>query len=318
MVDAASRFAVVLEECLSRSHDAGPEFNGARRLFHGRGHCFAGFEWLVVDRFGATLLIACFGGDLAVAEALAALLAERIQGISGIAVQQRQGRSTRTDVVFGVVPEQVIVEEAGLKFLVQPLRNQNVGLFLDMAPTRAWLVEHVRGRRVLNLYSFTCAFSVAALAGGAAGGTARGAAHVVNNDMSRPALDWGRRNHELNDEDLRRISMLPHNLFKSWWKIRQLGPYGVVVIDPPTNQRGSFTAEKQYGQVLKRLPDLCEAGADIIACLNSPFLNGDFLNAQMSRWCPAARFQGAMPASADFPDRFPDRGLKIARFRYQP
>ena len=308
--DAKSRFAVVLEECLVRSGSAGPDFKGARRLFHGRGHCFAGFEWLVVDRFGATLLIACFGGDVAVAEALAPLLAEQIEGISGVGVQHRQGRGTRTDVVLGSVPEQLIVEEAGLKFLVQPLRNQNVGLFLDMAPTRAWLVEHARGRRVLNLFSFTCAFSVAALAGGAES--------VVNNDMSRPALDWGRRNHELNDQDLRQVSMLPHNLFKSWWKIRQLGPYGVVVIDPPTNQRGSFTAEKQYGQVLKRLPDLCEPGAEIIACLNSPFLNSDFLSGQMSRWCPAARFQEAMPASADFPDRFPDRGLKIARFRYRP
>ena len=92
---------------------------------------------------------------------------------------------------------------------------------------------------MLNLFAYTCAFSIAALAGGAR--------QVVNNDMSRPSLDWGRENHQRNGQDLRSVSMLPHNLFKSWWKIRSLGPYGLIIIDPPTYQRGSFDAEKDYG-----------------------------------------------------------------------
>jgi 23S rRNA (cytosine1962-C5)-methyltransferase len=110
--------------------------------------------------------------------------------------------------------------------------------------------------------------------------------------------------------------MLPHNVFKSWWKIRQLGPYDLVIIDPPTNQRGSFVAEKDYPAVLKRLPDLCAPGAEVIACLNSPFLNADHLPQLMARWCPECRFEELLPASPDFPDRFPDRGLKVCRFRF--
>jgi 23S rRNA (cytosine1962-C5)-methyltransferase len=190
---------------------------------------------------------------------------------------------------------------------VQPLRNQNVGLFLDMAPTREWLRGAAEDKRVLNLFAFTCSFSVAAVEGGAR--------LVVNNDMSRPALDWGRRNHELNGHDLRKVRMLPHNLFKSWSKIREPAPYDILIVDPPTNQRGSFNAEKQYGLVLKRLPELASPGATLVACLNSPFLNSDFLPGQMSRWCPQASLVEMMPVSADFPDRFPDRGLKIYRYR---
>jgi 23S rRNA (cytosine1962-C5)-methyltransferase len=206
------------------------------------------------------------------------------------------------------VPEELVVQEAGLNYLVQPLRNQNVGLFLDMAPTRDWLRHAAEGRRVLNLFAFTCAFSVAAIEGGAVG--------VVNNDMSRPSLDWGLRNHELNGHDLRKVRMLPHNVFKSWSKIRDPGPYDIIIIDPPTNQRGSFNAEKQYGLILKRLPELSKAGTAIIACLNSPFLNADFLPGQMARWCPRASLAEPMPVSEDFPDRFPDRGLKIYRYAY--
>jgi 23S rRNA (cytosine1962-C5)-methyltransferase len=110
--------------------------------------------------------------------------------------------------------------------------------------------------------------------------------------------------------------MLPHNLFKTWWKLRQLGPFDVVVIDPPTNQQGSFNAEKQYGQILKRLPEFTARGGSVLACLNSPFLNTDFLPAQMSRWCASCQFVEYLSASADFPDRFTDRALKVAVFRY--
>lgn len=304
----AAPFAVVLEECLSRMD---PERDRARRLFHGRGRCFPGFEDLTVDRHGTSVLVACHSADgLERAEALARMLLRSLDGIEGACVQHRTGSGTRSAVVAGEVAEEIVIREDGLKFLIRPLGNQNVGLFLDMAPTRSWLAANAAGARVLNLFAFTCAFSVAALAGGAA--------HVVNNDMSRRALDWGRENHAQNGQDPRLVSMLPHNLFRSWWKIRQLGPYDLVIVDPPTSQRGSFVAEKHYPQVLKRLPELCSPGAKVITCLNSPFLERDFLLAEMAARCPAARFETFMPVSEDFPDRQPERALKIARFRYQP
>lgn len=303
--EASGQLAVVLAACQAR-WCPGPDT--ARRLFHGRGHVYPGLEDLVVDRFGSVLLVGCFGENMARARRLAVLLFESLAGVTGVAVQQRQGRATRAEVICGDVAEELVVQEAGLNYLVQPLRNQNVGLFLDMAPTRDWLRHSARDKRVLNLFSFTCAFSVAALAGGAK--------HVVNNDMSKPSLDWGRKNHALNDQDLRKVSMLPHNLFKSWLKIREYGPYDIIIIDPPTNQRGSFNAEKQYGQILKRLPEFAAANATIIACLNSPFLNTDYLPGQMARWCPRATLMETMPASEDFPERFPDRGLKIYRYAF--
>jgi len=301
----SEHFEMVLASCRDRWSTT-PDVT--RRLFHGRGHCYPGLEDLVVDRFGSVLLVCCFGDNVARARRLAGSLFAALEGVTGVAVQQRQGRSTQAEVLFGASSEELVVEEAGLKYLVQPLQNQNVGLFLDMAPTRAWLRQAAQGKRVLNLFSFTCAFSVAAQAGGATS--------VVNNDMSKPSLDWGRKNHALNDHDPRPVSMLPHNLFKSWWKIREYGPYDIIIIDPPTNQRGSFNAEKQYGQILKRLPEFAAPGATIIGALNSPFLNTDFLPGQMARWCPKARLIESMPTSADFPERFPDRGLKIYRFVY--
>lgn len=301
-------FAPVLSEAEARLATL-TDRQGARRLFHGRGHCFPGLEDLTVDYFAGHLLVGCFSDDATAARALAELLAETFPELSGVGLQVRKGRQTEGQVIAGDMPEELTVTEAGLKFLVQPMRNQNVGLFLDMAPMREWVRQHSAGRNVLNLFAYTCAFSVAALAGDAR--------QVVNNDMSRPALNWGERNHQLNGHDLRRVRMLPHNLFKSWWKIRQFGPFDLIIIDPPTNQRGSFVAEKHYHSVLKRLPEFCSPGADVVACLNSPFLNTDFLPQLMARWSPSCHLLGSLPVSEDFPDQFPDRGLKISYFRFQ-
>ena len=283
----------------------------ARRLFHGRGHFYPGMEDVVVNWFPPCLQVVLFAERTeqevrALTDPLVAEL-DQVAEIEGVVVQYRRGRATQTEIIRGRVDDEMVVQEAGLKYWIQPLKNQNVGLFMDMAHVRAWLNERVAGRKVLNLFAYTCAFSVSAIE--------HGADLVVNNDMSKNSLAWGERNHGLNDHDLRKVRMLPHNVFKSWWKIRQFAPYDVIIIDPPTNQRGSFVAEKSYGQIVKRIPELAASGADILACLNSPFLNEDFLHGQMQRFAPACQFQARLPLHPDFPDKFPERALKVMHYR---
>lgn len=302
-------FQPLLDEVAARLTD---ENTDARRLFHGRGQCFAGYEDLTVDRFGPQLLVSQFRNvenDLA---PLFSQLREMLPEAQGLTLQQRQGRRTASEVQWGEVPDRFVASEAGLDFWVELQRNQNVGLFLDMQPTRFWLREqcgYLDKPSVLNLFAFTCAFSVVAMSAGAS--------KVVNNDMSKPALLWGKDNHQLNQQDLRSVNMLDHNLFKSWWKLRKLAPFDVIIVDPPSNQQGSFNAEKQYGQILKRIPELAKPGAWIVACLNSPFLNADFVPLQMSRWCSGCELVERLPNSPDFPDVSLDSALKVFLFRYR-
>lgn len=286
----------------------------ARRLFHGRGHCYPGFEHLVVNWYPPCLHIGCYGTDQAfevdrLADELISSLSD-ICPIQGVVVQQRDGRATTSKIHTGNVPAEVLVTEHGLNYWVQPARNQNAGLFLDMGHVRDWLTQRVAGKRVLNLFAYTCAFSVSSIA--------HGAELVVNNDMSKNALEWGQRNHEANGHDLRKVRMIPHNLFKSWWKVKQYGPYDIVIIDPPTNQKGSFVAEKSYGQILKRIAEFTTPGGTVVACLNSPFLDDDFLHQQMQRWCPDAIFKQRFASHPDFPDKYPERALKVLEFSYRP
>ena len=287
-----------------------PKNGEARRLFHGRGHTYPGLEHVTLTAWPPYIQLALFAEeDASWIDGLVNGLVNAVDGLEGIVLQQRAGRATQSSVVYGEVPETLTAREHGLRYKIQPLKNQNVGLFLDMGHVREDLTQEFRGARVLNLFAFTCAFSVYALE--------HGASLVVNNDMSRGSLEIGSDNHQLNDHDLRAVRMLPHNVFKSWWKIRQLGPYDIVIIDPPTNQRGSFVAEKSYGQILKRVPEFAVEGATIIASLNSPFLGSDFVINQMARWAPDCKFISQYPMHPDFPDAFPERALKVLKFRFR-
>lgn len=291
---------VVIERCQARFATA----EGPCRLFHGRGHRYPGYERLNVDWMPPYVVVTAFRclECGALIQSLAAL-----PGVEGVVVQRRDGRATSTEIAFGDVPDRFVVTENGLDFVIRPKRNQNVGLFLDMAPVREWLRRASEGARVLNLFSYTCAFSVYAVAGGAVS--------VVNNDMSATVLEWGRENHLANNHDLRAVSFLRHDLFKSWLKLKKLGPYDLMVIDPPTNQRGSFVAEKDYAKVFKRIPSLLRRGGRVVACLNSPFLPFRFLTEQMSRRCPQCRFEERLWPPDDFEEADPERGLKVAVFR---
>jgi len=212
-----------------------------------------------------------------------------------------------TRLMAGEVPEPHIVTEDGQKFRVftQP-RGRNHGLFLDMACARAWVKHHAKGQTVLNLFAYTCAFSVAALSGGAA--------KVVNLDMNKGALATGRQNHELNGLTSG-AWFLGHDVFKSWAKIKRFGPYGMILVDPPSYQKGSFVAKDDYAKLLRRIPSLLCSGGYALLCLNAPELDTGFLQSQVEGAAPELQFVERLANPASFPTVWPQKALKVLVYR---
>ncbi len=281
----------------------------AQRLFHGRGHCYEGLHFVNVDWLAPVLLVTLY--EAVEPEWLAALQVntQSLAGVEGVLVQHRYRQGAPAEVLWGAVPEQLEVSEQGLRYGLTLGRSQNSGLFLDMANGRRWVREQAAGRSVLNLFSYTCAFSLAAMAGGAR--------QVVNLDMSRAALTRGRENHRLNQHDLRSVQFLPHDLFRSWGRVRRLGPYELIIIDPPSFQKGSFVASKDYQRVLRRLPELMNDGAQVLVCLNDPQLESGFLKALVAEHAPALVFEARIDNPPEFAEKYPERGLKVLHYRYQ-
>lgn len=281
------------------------------RLFHGRGQCFAGLEWLTVDYFAPVLWVVCYRPP---PEAFWRVFAAQLSRVMGpqceaIIVQNRYEKPVVSYCLKGEIPEEGFAFESGARFALQFSGRQNIGYFMDMAPQRAWLCERVKGRRVLNLFAYTCAFSVAA--------ARAGAAEVINVDMSKAALRQGQKNHALNNLDHGdcQLRFASWDIFKSWGRLSRLGPFDVVVCDPPSQQKGSFDARRQYPKLLGRLASMVSPGADLMLCLNAPYLPGQFLIDAMAEQFPDAHYMGAVAGRADFPERDPERGLKVLHFR---
>lgn len=284
--------------------------NEARRLFHGRGRCYPGLEHLVIDWFAPVAVVRLYADvdDAWLARLCSAL--ETMPAIEALVLQERgRGREARQRVAFGEVPERLPVSELGLRYWVRPLQNQNSGLFLDMREGRRWVRDNARDARVLNLFAYSCAFSVAAIAGGARS--------VVNLDMSRGALAQGQENHRLNGQEGADVRYLAHDLMKSWGKLRKLGPYDLILVDPPSFQPGSFVAERDYVRVLRRLPELAARGARILACHNDPLHDTVFVRDLMAAACPQFHLQRELPNPGDFPERDAGRGLKVMLFEQE-
>ena len=224
------------------------------RIFHGRGRSFGpDLANIAVDFYPPVALVTLFAHhtDTLVAEVVASLQAQA--RVEAVVVQLRHLPRSPSEVAYGELPEKGthVVVENGVKYAVALGRAQNSGLFLDMAEGRRWLKANAKHQRVLNLFSFTCSLSVAALAGGAS--------HVVNVDMAKGALATGRASHRLNGLD-RNAEFLSYNILKSFNNIKKRGPYDIVVIDPPTHQKGSFVAARDYAKVARHVMELLGHG----------------------------------------------------------
>lgn len=286
-----------------------------RRLFHGRGRCWPGLEQLTVDWLQGVVLVSLFKEpEPQQLEGLKQLLMDLTRSAEWqqsaahtLLLQHRYLLQSTTEWLLGDALDEMTITEGGLNYRVDLGRKQNAGLFLDMRYGRDWVRANAEGKRVLNLFAYTCGFSVTAIEGGAA--------HVVNLDMSSSALSRGRDNHRLNGHDLSKVTFLGHDLFKSWGKVIGKGPYDLVIIDPPSFQKGSFLLTKDYQRVLRRLPELLTETGTVLACMNDPAFGSDFLIDGVTREAPSLRFVERLENPPEFPDADVECGLKALVFR---
>ena len=288
-----------------------PSTRDAQRLFHGRGHAFPGFEHVSIDWLHPVVLITLYK---AMPEELLLPLAEKllseVVGSRSVQVQYRYLPNAPIELLVGEPIRQTVIEESGLKYHINLGRAQNTGLFLDMLNGRRWVMEHAQGKAVLNLFAYTCGFSVAAIAGGAS--------KVVNLDMSRAALSMGRENHRLNQHDTAKVLFEGVDIFKSFGRIKKHGPYELFVCDPPSFQKGSVDIKRDYKKIIRRIPEFMKPNSQIMLCLNSPYLSEKFLHDTVAIECPDCEYIESISTPEVFVEAMPDRGLKVVIYRYSP
>ncbi|WP_288985731.1 class I SAM-dependent methyltransferase [uncultured Pseudoalteromonas sp.] len=240
------------------------------RVFHGRGHSVEALSHINLDFYPPSLFLVSYSEiDEVTLTTLTDTLWQWAQQhhpelITALVYQQRAGLQSHNTLVHGQLPARHSVAENGVRFLVDLMSKQNTGIFPDMRKGREFVMHNSKHAKVLNLFSYTCGFSVAAMHGGAD--------HVMNMDMSKGVLKVGKQNHQLNNVD-RGVSFLPHDILKSFGKLKKAAPFDLIIVDPPSFQKGSFILTKDYQKVLRRLPELLNDTTQLLLCANSPELS---------------------------------------------
>lgn len=282
-----------------------------QRLFHGRGHAYEGLSHVNVDWLPPVVLITVYQEVEETWLAENALqLKNLVTECKSVQVQYRSRKMAPTEVLIGEEISDTEVLESGLKYKISLGKAQNTGLFLDMKNGRDWLKQNANDKSVLNLFSYTCAFSVAAIEGGAA--------QVVNVDLSKASLSKGRENHRLNGHNLDQVVFQGVDIFKSYSRLKKYGPYDILVCDPPSFQKGSVNIQRDYGKILRRIPQLMKLGGELMLCLNSPDLDEDFLLSEVERECSDCQFVERLENLKVFVEAQQGKGLKVLLFKYLP
>lgn len=295
-------------------HITATDFTDCQRLFHGRGHAYKNLSHVNVDWWSPVILITLYSEVdddwlLAQAQALQLLISE----CSSVQVQRRYKKFAPTQVLLGKAVDNTVVTEKGLSYHIEFGKAQNNGLFLDMANGRSWVYQQTKDKNVLNLFAYTCAFSVAATAGGAS--------QVVNIDLSKASLSKGRENHQLNKlakKEGKQVVFEGVDIFKSNSRIKKYGKYDVLICDPPSFQKGSVNIERDYAKIIRRIPQWMNAGARLMLCLNSPDLDEQFLKDEVTRECPDCLFEQRIANPEVFQEAHAGKGLKVLIFSYLP
>ena len=242
-----------------------------KRVFHGRGNFYDDFKYLVVDSINDILMATFFEEvEADIQKNIIKILDEvyDTKDFETLIIQRRYKKDNIYEIIRGKVSNNTIAYEDGLKYTLN-FSNQNIGIFPDMKNGRKFIKEISKDKNVLNLFSYTCAFSVSAISAGAS--------KVVNVDMAKNALTTGRTNHHLNNLDTKKVKFLPYDILKSWSRIKKEGPYDIIIIHPPTLQKGSFEATKDYEKIIKRLEQLANEKCIVLSCLNAPEIPSVFI-----------------------------------------
>ncbi len=175
-------------------------------------------------------------------------------------------RGPATLVRGETAPVEIVVREGDARFGVDVTAPQNVGLFADLREGRNLIRKLSAGKRVLNLFSFTGAFSVYAALGGAT--------EVVSIDLSAKGHARARRNMELSGQDPERgREYFAEDVFKMLTKMQSRGrTFDLVICDPPTFSQAKgrvFTALRDWAELTAEVLRVLAPGGLMMACSNA-------------------------------------------------
>jgi 23S rRNA (cytosine1962-C5)-methyltransferase len=145
---------------------------------------------------------------------------------SDVAVRKKEGLPELTQTLHGDIPDEVVIEENGVKIIVDVKQGHKTGFYLDQRDNRAIAAKYANDKTVLNCFCYTGTFGSYALAAGAK--------KVTNLDVSDLALNTAKRNVEINNLDLNKCEFINADVFQALRDYKQAQQhFDHIILDPP-------------------------------------------------------------------------------------
>ncbi|RYZ02776.1 MAG: hypothetical protein EOO73_30405 [Myxococcales bacterium] len=269
-----------------------------------------GLPGVTIDRYGAhaVLSVASEEAEQHSAE-IADLLAQH--GAHGVYLKRRERRDLRRVGAAEIAPvlpvvgepatPDLTVTEQGMRILCELGDGLSTGLFLDQRDNRRRVRELAGGKQVLNLFSYTCSFSVAAALGGAA--------RVTSVDVGGRALERGRQNFVANGLEPGRHEFVQADAVRF---VRGAVKHGrkldLIVLDPPsfgTVGKATFKFDRDIEGLMTDCLRLLQPGGMLLCVTNHKKTNPAAFRRYVERAAAQARREiklRDLPSQLDFPD----------------
>ena len=222
---------------------------------------------LIVDSFGPVLVLQCLalGMERFKRDIVDALVREmQPQGIwerNDVPVRKLEGMEMNTGLLYGEVPDRVLMTENGVRFWVDVKEGQKTGFFLDQKENRAAIAPFVKNRTVLDCFTHTGSFALHA--------GKFGAKEVIGVDISEYACQFAEENAKLNClED--RVHFVTANAFDLLAEQSRKGQkYDSIILDPPAFTKSRTAVEsaiRGYKEINLRAMKMISPGGYLITC----------------------------------------------------
>ncbi|MBD3754892.1 MAG: class I SAM-dependent rRNA methyltransferase [Gammaproteobacteria bacterium] len=241
-----------------------------------------GLPGLVIDRFGDVFAVQITTAGMEAVKELIVQVLENLYHPQAVVLRndsksrELEGLPLYEEVALGSLPEEVIIRENGAQYAVPVSGGQKTGWFYDHRMARARLQGLVKGKRVLDVFSYLGGWGIAA--------AIAGAESVTCVDASEAALDGVERNAELNGV-IDKLTMIQGNAFEVLNALRlEAERFDVVIVDPPAfvkRKKDLKQGAEGYRRINEIAMRLLEADGILVSASCSHHMSRDHLLEQV-------------------------------------
>jgi 23S rRNA (cytosine1962-C5)-methyltransferase len=245
----------------------------AFRLFNG---FYEGYPNLTLDVYGRTVVIHNYAdepqNEIEFIQEITEYLQQTLDWLRAGILKNRNGvqqQDKRGQLIFGEKPDHKIIEN-GIWYSINLTMNRDSGFYLDTLHLRQWLVENMKDKSVLNMFSYTGSLGVAATAGGAS--------HVIQTDRNRLFLNVAKDSYSLNGFPVKKSDFIAQDFFPVITKLKSTNQFfDCVIIDPPffsSTSKGKVDLGSESARIINKVRPLINDGGYLITINNAVYVSG--------------------------------------------